>query len=195
MNIRYFAAWCVLLVGNLSNAQTVAEKATALVSAARSQIGVTTSYDPAYANLSYPNGDVPMDRGVCTDVVIRAFRKGLKLDLQKNVHEDMKARFSSYPKNWGLSRPDKNIDHRRVPNLQVYFKKVWNKLPHTENAADYHVGDLVTCMVNGKLPHIMIVTDKKDADGIPLIIHNIGGGTKEEARLFDFPLTGHYRMK
>ena len=161
---------------------------------ARRQIGVTVEYDPAYVVLPYPGGDVAPERGVCTDVVIRAFR-GIGLDLQKAVHEDMKKAFAAYPRNWGLKRPDKNIDHRRVPNLRTYFKRRGWEVPLTRNAADYKPGDLVTCIVGGNLPHIMIVSDRRAADGTPLIIHNIGAGTEEEDALFLFPLTGHYRAK
>ena len=165
-----------------------------LTALARRQIGVTLEYDPAYVRLNYPGGDVPQDRGVCTDVVIRAMRQ-LNFDLQKEVHEDMKQNFALYPKRWGLKRPDKNIDHRRVPNLQTFFKRKGWSLPVTTNKADYKPGDLVTCTVAGSLPHIMIVSDRKAADGTPLIIHNIGAGTEEEDCLFTFPLTGHYRAK
>lgn len=161
---------------------------------ARCQIGVTVEYDGSYERLSYPGGDVPIERGVCTDVVIRALRH-LDFDLQKEVHEDMKRNFSAYPKRWGLKRPDKNIDHRRVPNLQTFFKRRGWSLPVTQKAADYKPGDLVTCTVGGNLPHIMIVSDRKSEDGTPLIIHNIGAGTEEEDCLFTFPLTGHYRVK
>lgn len=166
-----------------------------IVNAARIQIGKTTSYDPAYVSLKYPNGDIDISKGVCTDVVIRALRTARKIDLQKVVHEDMRAHFSKYPKIWSLKRPDKNIDHRRVPNLQTYFKRNGWSLPVTKKKDEYLPGDLVTCTVAGKLPHIMIVSDVFDADGVPMIIHNIGGGAREEARLFEFPLTGHYRMK
>ena len=169
--------------------------ASKIVHAARSQIGVTTLYDPAYVALSYPNGDVLPERGVCTDVVVRALRKSIQLDLQKAVHEDMKAHFSKYPKNWGLKRPDKNIDHRRVPNLQTYFTRHQQKLKLTENPANFKPGDLVTSLLPGNLPHIMIVSDKFAEDGkTPLVIHNIGRGAVEENRLFAFPLTGHYRL-
>lgn len=160
---------------------------------ARRQIGVTVTYDPAYVAIDYPGGDVAPDRGVCTDVVIRALRlKGL--DLQKAVHEDMKVHFAAYPKHWGLKRPDRNIDHRRVPNLQTYFKRQGWQIPHTDKAGDYQAGDIVTCLIGGNLPHIMIVSDRKTAEGIPLIIHNIGGGTQEEEGLFDYEQTGHYRL-
>ncbi|YCM42604.1 DUF1287 domain-containing protein [Verrucomicrobiaceae bacterium 227] len=173
-----------------------ATKSGKLVAAAKEQIGVTTSYDPAYVSLTYPGGDIPMEKGVCTDVVVRALRK-MDFDLQKLVHEDMKSNFSKYPKIWGLSRPDKNIDHRRVPNLQTFFKRRGISLKISKKKEDYLPGDLVTCTVAGNRPHIMIVSDKKSdgilGDGIPMVIHNIGGGTKEEARLFDFPITGHYR--
>lgn len=159
---------------------------------ARRQIGVTTLYDPAYVSLRYPGGDVPDDRGVCTDVVIRALRL-LGFDLQKEVHEDMAAHFSAYPKIWGLKRPDKNIDHRRVPNLRVFFTRKGWAVPVTDSPHDYLPGDLVTCMVGGNLPHIMIVSDKKTPEGEPLIIHNIGLGTQEEEGLFAYPINGHYR--
>jgi uncharacterized protein YijF (DUF1287 family) len=167
------------------------------VEAARKQVGVTLSYDPAYTTLAYPNGDVPREKGVCTDVVIRAMRDGLSQDLQKLVHEDMKANFSAYPKNWSLSKPDKNIDHRRVPNLRKYFarKGFELKLPPEGDFSVFQPGDLVTCVIGGKLPHIMIVSDRKTAEGRPLVIHNIGGGAREEDIIFGYPLTGWYRLK
>ncbi len=164
-----------------------------IVAAARKQIGVTLSYDPAYTALAYPGGDVPKERGVCTDVVIRALRDGLEKDLQKLVHEDMKSSFSKYPKIWGLSRTDKNIDHRRVPNLIAFFKRKHASIPLDQKA--FLPGDLVTCTVPPNLPHIMIVSDKRNAAGLPLVIHNIGSGTREEDRLGNFPLTGHFRWK
>jgi len=166
-----------------------------IVIAAKAQIGKTTSYDPAYVSLKYPNGDIDISKGVCTDVVIRALRSSRKLDLQKLVHEDMRANFSKYPKRWGLSRTDRSIDHRRVPNLQTFFKRKGWSLTVTKDKNNFLPGDLVTCTVAGRLPHIMIVSDKKSDEGTPLIIHNIGGGAKEEDRLFEFPLTGHYRVK
>jgi len=174
-----------------------AESGGKLVAAARKQIGVTVSYDPAYVVLDYPNGDVPKDRGVCTDVVIRAARAGLSADLQKLVHEDMRGSFSAYPKQWGLTRPDRNIDHRRVPNLRAYFKRRGFELsmPEAGGIPDFQPGDIVTCTVPPNLPHVMIVSDRKTADGRPLVIHNIGGGAREEDALRSFPLTGHYRWK
>ncbi len=188
---RPFLALCLsACVGAAGGADEM--KPATLVDHARQQIGRTTSYDPAYVVLGYPGGDVPMDRGVCTDVVVRAWR-GLGVDLQKLVHEDMASNFSAYPKNWGLKRPDRNIDHRRVPNLAAFFKRRGAALPVTKKAADYRPGDMVTCTVPPALPHIMIVSDKTDASGTPLVIHNIGMGAREEARLFEFPLTGHFR--
>jgi len=168
-----------------------------IVTAARKQIGVTKTYDPAYVSLDYPGGDISRERGVCTDVAIRALRDGLGQDLQKLVHEDMRANFGKYPKIWGLKRPDKNIDHRRVPNLMAYFKRHHTTLPVTAkpDPVKFQPGDLVTCTVPPHLPHIMIISDKKNADGMPLVIHNIGGGAREEDRLTDFPLTGHFRWK
>lgn len=165
-----------------------------IVTAARTQIGKTIRYDPGYRALDYPHGDVPIEAGVCTDVVIRALRASLGLDLQRQVHEDMKHHFSLYPQNWGLKRPDKNIDHRRVPNLQTYFKRMGREIPISKNASDYRAGDLVTCTVPPNLPHIMIVSDRTNKAGEPLVIHNIGSGTKEEDRLFEFKITGHYRI-
>lgn len=167
---------------------------SSIASEARSQIGKTTSYDPSYVGLSYPGGDVPLEKGVCTDVVVRALRGAVNLDLQKLVHEDMKIEFSAYPNIWGLKKPDPNIDHRRVPNLKTYFNRRGFSLPVTRRADDYLAGDLVTCTVGRNLAHIMVVSDKKTSDGVPFVIHNIGSGTKEEDRLFEFPITGHYRV-
>ncbi len=166
-----------------------------IVTAARNQIGVTVEYDGSYRKLDYPNGDFTRTTGVCTDVVIRALRDARSMDLQRLVHEDMKANFPKYPQHWGLKRPDKNIDHRRVPNLQCYFKRKGWSLSPTKVAKDYLPGDLVTVTVGGSLPHIMIVSDRKSANGTPLVLHNIGGGTQEEDELFTYPLTGHYRIQ
>jgi uncharacterized protein len=168
---------------------------TKIVSAARAQVGKTLRYDPSYQILDYPNGDVDIAAGVCTDVVIRALRGGLGLDLQKTVHEDMASNFRKYPQSWGLRGTDKNIDHRRVPNLQAYFKRQGYELTVSQDPKDYHAGDLVTCIVPPHLPHIMVVSDWVTDIGRPLIIHNIGGGAQEEDRLFEFKLTGHYRLK
>jgi uncharacterized protein len=164
------------------------------IASAQTQIGVTTSYDPSYQKLAYPNGDVPLNRGVCTDVVVRAYR-GVGIDLQRLVHEDMKANWKLYPKLWQLKKPDPNIDHRRVPNLQVYFKRFGSSLKPTENAGDYLPGDLVTWRLPSGVPHIGIVSDQKSWwSGNPKIIHNIGLGTQLDDMLFMFTITGHYRF-
>lgn len=181
-----------------SKQASVAPRATARpaphprVAAARRQIGVTRIYDPAYVVLPYPGGDVAQDRGVCTDVVIRAMRAE-GIDLQKTVHEDMRGHFALYPKKWGLRRPDRNIDHRRVPNLQAWFARQGWSLTPSQSANAYKPGDLVTWMLPGNLPHIGIVSDRTSWRDVPLIIHNIGSGTREEDILFAYPITGHYR--
>ncbi|MGH8045881.1 MAG: DUF1287 domain-containing protein [Chthoniobacterales bacterium] len=191
MKLRVIALLCGLSAAALAQEATPQAR---LVNAARKQVGVTVTYDPEYVVLAYPNGDVPQDRGVCSDVVIRALRASLDIDLQKLVHEDMKAHFSIYPRNWGLSSTDKNIDHRRVPNLQTWFKRHGQSFEATNAPADYLPGDIVTCLVAGNLPHVMIVSDLTNGNGVPLVIHNIGHGAQEEDRLFEFPLTGHYRL-
>ena len=164
----------------------------ALAARAREQVGVTVSYNGGYQSIPYPNGDVPLETGVCTDVVIRAMR-AFGLDLQKAVHEDMKAHFSKYPKIWGLKTTDRSIDHRRVPNLRTFFARKGWSVPITENAADYEPGDLVTWNLSDSIPHIGIVSDRKTEEGTPLIIHNVGAGTQEEDFLFSHTITGHYR--
>jgi uncharacterized protein YijF (DUF1287 family) len=176
----------------LSHAQTPSF-AERLVQAAMERTKLTVRYEPAYVRLDYPNGDVPADTGVCTDEVIRSYR-ALGFDLQKLVHEDMKRTFAAYPKIWGLKSTDKNIDHRRVPNLQTFFKRRGTSLPVTQNAADYLPGDLITCTVPPHLPHVAIVVPAPNGGTTPWIVHNIGQGPKCENRLFEFPLTGHYRF-
>lgn len=152
-------------------------------------------YDPSYFSLAYPNGDVPKDKGVCTDVVIRAYRK-VGIDLQKEVHVDMKNNFNSYPKNWGLKTTDENIDHRRVLNLMVYFKREGAEKPITNNPMDYLPGDIVCWNLGGALTHIGVLIDKKSKDGRRnLIIHNIGAGQVIEDCLFSYRIIGHYRYK
>lgn len=163
--------------------------------AALSIIDPSIDYDPAYFSINYPNGDIPANKGVCTDVVIRSYRK-LHIDLQKEVHEDMSANFSAYPslKKWGLTSTDKNIDHRRVPNLEVFFERKGEKLPVTQNASDYHTGEIVTWLINNKLDHIGIVTSRMSADRKRnLIVHNVGGGQVLEDCLFQYKITGHYK--
>lgn len=153
-----------------------------LIQSARTQIGVTTRYDPAYVRLEYPGGDIDRSKGVCTDVIIRAYRGAFDYDLQKAIHEDMRSNFSAYPKIWGLTRPDRNIDHRRVPNIERFLKRSG----HESRADDWQAGDLITCRLPGNLPHIAIVSNQLGPDGLPKVIHNIGRGTREE------PLIGLY---
>ncbi len=166
-----------------------------LVAAALERTKYQITYDGAYVDIPYPNGDVPDDTGVCTDVVIRSYR-ALGIDLQQLVHEDMTDAFSRYPTEriWGLSRPDTNIDHRRVPNLQTFFTRHGESLPITDVASNYQPGDLVTWMLPGNLPHIGIVTDRIAPNGNPMIVHNIGAGPQLEDMLFVFEITGHYRF-
>lgn len=178
----------------VSSLPTATPDAYRLVDAARAQVGVTTSYDPAYVQLAYPGGDVPLETGVCTDVVIRAFR-GIGIDLQQAVHDDMAAHFGKYPRRWGLGAPDPNIDHRRVPNLETYFARRGMKLPVTEVGADYLPGDIVTWTLSGR-PHIGIVSDEPaPGDQRYKIVHNIGRGAHVEDVLFQFEITGHYRWR
>ncbi|WP_439626567.1 DUF1287 domain-containing protein [Shinella sp.] len=165
-----------------------------LVAAARKQVGVTLTYDAAYSRLDYPGGDVPRERGVCTDVLVRAYRDGLGIDLQVLVHEDMRRAFSAYPALWGLKKTDRNIDHRRVPNLQAFFKRAGAALVVSADGADYRPGDIVSQMLPGNLPHIGIVADERSSDGSrPLVVHNIGAGARLEDVLFSYKITGHYR--
>lgn len=152
-------------------------------------------YDPAYFQIIYPNGDVPANKGVCTDVVIRAYRK-LGIDLQKEVHEDMKSNFGSYPKNWGLSKPDKNIDHRRVPNLMTFFSRHGTVLGMSQDPKDYQPGDIVCWNLDGGFTHIGIVSRRRSADGQRrLMVHNIGAGQVLEDCLFSYRIIGHYRYE
>jgi uncharacterized protein len=151
------------------------------------------SYDPAYFTLKYPNGDVPARKGVCTDVVVRAYRK-LGLDLQKNVHEDMQAHFDLYPKKWNLNHTDSNIDHRRVPNLMTYFSRYGKEKTISKNPADYQPGDIVCWNLGGAITHIGIVVNQRSSDGKRfLIVHNIGSGQVLADCLFSYKIIGHYR--
>ena len=151
-------------------------------------------YNGDYYSIPYPNGDVPDGIGVCTDVVIRTYRS-VGLDLQKEVHEDMEANFELYPKIWGLSKPDSNIDHRRVPNLMTYFKRQGAEIPITDKGKDYLPGDIVSWNLGGGLTHIGIVVNKKSNDNKRfMIVHNIGGGQVLEDCLFNYTITGHYRF-
>lgn len=184
----------LVLFFQLTSAQDFAQN---LSDAAIDRTNHSVRYDGAYFSIDYPGGDVPADMGVCTDVVIRSYRT-LGVDLQVLVHEDMKAHFDAYPSKriWGLNRTDRNIDHRRVPNLQVFFERHGESLPISQSARNYLPGDLVTWMLPGNLPHIGIVTDRLNADsGQPLIVHNMGAGPQLEDILFDYSITGHYRYQ
>ena len=165
-----------------------------LVDASLKQIGVTTSYDPSYVSLSFPNGDVPIKTGVCSDVIVRSLRTAYKMDLQKLINEDMIANFTQYPKIWGLKRPDKNIDHRRVPNIKTYLKRKGYALKLNAKIENYQPGDIVSCIIGKSTAHIYIVSSKKNPKGVPYIIHNIGSGAREEDAFLNFKITGHYRI-
>lgn len=167
---------------------------TELSKAALDLTTVSVSYDPSYFSISYPNGDVPANKGVCTDVIIRAYRK-LGIDLQKEVHEDMKKNFSVYPKNWGLKTTDKNIDHRRVPNLMTFFSRHGTTLKISTDAAHYRTGDIVCWDLGGGITHIGIVVSKKSVDQQRnLIVHNIGQGQEVSDCLFQYKIIGHYKF-
>jgi uncharacterized protein YijF (DUF1287 family) len=180
-----------VLIFNHTNCQV---KDTLSVSALK-LIDQEVTYDPKYFSIDYPNGDIPSDKGVCTDVIIRAYRL-IGIDLQKDVHEDMKANFDKYPDNWGLTEPDKNIDHRRVLNLMTLFERKGTVKPITKEPEDYLPGDIVCWNLRGGTLHIGIVIHKKSDDGLRnLIVHNIGAGQVIEDCLFDFEIVGHYRYK
>jgi uncharacterized protein YijF (DUF1287 family) len=190
---RTIAWFSLMLIPALSTAQTPAD---ALVVAAHERTKHFVIYKPSYVRLDYPMGDVPANTGVCTDVVIRAYRAALGIDLQVKVHEDMSAQFEAYPSEriWGLQRPDKNIDHRRVPNLRAFFERHGQSLPISQQGSDYQAGDIVTWRLSKGQPHIGIVTERVSADGKrPLIVHNIGLGPKLDDMLFDYEITGRYR--
>ena len=164
-----------------------------VVGAAIDQTRYTFKYDPSYVVLAYPGGDLPLDRGVCTDVIVRAFRKG-GVDLQKEIHEDMTRSFSSYPNPWRLKGPDSNIDHRRVPNLMTYFKRMHKSLAITDGSKDYFPGDVVAWDLGNGLLHIGIVVDALSQSAQNYnIVHNIGNGAKLEDVLFSWRIIGHYR--
>lgn len=163
-----------------------------LVAVAREQVGVTRIYDGRYARLAYPAGDIPSERGVCTDVLVRAYRR-VSLDLQMLIHEDMGRAWDAYPKRWGLARPDRNIDHRRVGNLLTFFARHGRSLPISRDPTAYAPGDLVAWRLPSGLPHIGIVSDRRSAGGVPLVVHNIGAGTVEDDILLGFTITAHLR--
>ncbi len=167
-------------------------KAGRLIAAARRQIGITTSWNGTYAELAFPGGDVPRNTGSCTEVIIRAYRDALGEDLQALVNQDMRQAFAAYPRNWGMRRPDPNIDHRRVPNLKTWFTRRGGSLPVPRNASGWQLGDVFTSLIENRSTHIGLVSDRRGPRGW-LIIHNIGLGTREEDALTDWPITGRYR--
>ena len=180
----------ILLQSPPDHAQQLTQK---LVAAALERTRHHVRYVPASVRIPYPGGDVPADTGVCTDEIIRIYR-AVGVDLQKEVHEDMRSNFDRYPKAWGLKHPDSNIDHRRVPNLMTFFTRRGAKLPATRDAADYAPGQLVTWDLGGGVPHIGMITNRRSSDGKRyLIVHNIGSGPQLEDVLFSWKITGHYR--
>lgn len=192
MNKIRLAALLVLVIFTI-NSSAQKTFADSLSDAAISLTKQKVTYDPTYYSIPYPNGDVPAGKGVCTDVVIRAYRK-LGIDLQKLVHEDMKANFSKYPKKWGLKKTDTNIDHRRVPNLMKFFERKGKVLTKSTNAADYNPGDIVCWDLGGGITHIGIVVNLKTDDKQRfMIVHNIGGGQVLADCLFCYTIIGHYR--
>ncbi len=187
---KSFSILYFFLITSFSFGQTFQDS---LCQAALSLTEQDVTYDPAYYIIDYPNGDIPSDRGVCTDVIIRAYRK-MGIDLQKEVHEDMKSNFELYPKIWGLSKPNPNIDHRRVPNLMTFFKRQATVKNNSQKAEDYRPGDIVCWNLWGGVNHIGIVVNKKSKDCKRyLIVHNIGGGQVLEDCLFNYKIIGHYR--
>ncbi len=190
-----------LEIADSPSQQKVAEsRATPLekvIAAAIEQTQYTKGYDPAYAKIDYPNGDVPQETGVCADVIVRAFRAA-NIDLQKEVHEDMTANFAAYPKTWGARKPDRNIDHRRVGNLMKWFERQQKSLPVTKREADYAPGDVVAWDLGNNRQHIGLITDVRNKQPGNeatryLVAHNIGAGAQVEDVLFAWPVIGHYR--
>jgi len=167
-------------------------RAARLIAAARGQIGITARYDAAYSVIPFPNGDVPREKGACTDVIVRAYRDAFGLDLQALVNEDMRRAFDAYPRTWGLSRPDPSIDHRRVPNLRTWFTRKGASLPIPRHASGWRPGDIFTSLIDNRGTHIGFVSDRSGPHG-PLIIHNIGRGAREEDALLAWPISGRYR--
>ena len=190
--IRSAVVVLLLLAGGAEAGPLSRERAAQLVEAAMAQTRSAVRYDGTYRRIGYPGGDVPAEVGVCTDVVIRAYR-AIGIDLQVAVHEDMTRAFARYPRIWGRSAPDTNIDHRRVPNLRTFFTRAGSALAVLRSADAYAAGDVVTWTLPGNLPHIGIVSGQRTAAGVPLVIHNIGRGPQLEDSLFAFPITGHYR--
>ncbi len=193
VNLKWFLLPAFLFLSFFIHAQSGFPKQ--LSDAALKLTEQKVKYDPTYFTIPYPNGDVPSDKGVCTDVVIRAYRT-LSIDLQKEVHEDIKGNFKKYPNNWGLKKPDKNIDHRRVPNLMTFFTRHGEVKKISDSPEDYKPGDIVCWNLGGNITHIGIVVDKKSSDGKRYkVVHNIGAGQVLEDCLFSFKIIGHYTYK
>lgn len=192
IGLRCFWFGVLMLLSTLVSAQPEVTLAQRIVDSARAQIGVTLSYDGSYRKLSYPNGDVPIETGVCTDVVIRALRR-IDIDLQRTVHEDRRRHPERYPKRW-RDASDRNIDHRRVPNLQAWFAQHAQSFAASADSSTFFPGDIVSWKLPGNLDHIGIVSDRY-AGGRPLIIHNIGSGAEEADVLFAWTISGHYRLR
>jgi len=194
MKNRIIRLFCTFLfITNILSAQQQFNPQN-ISKAALELIKTNVTYDGSYYSIAYPNGDVPKTIGVCTDVIIRTFR-AIGLDLQKEIHEDMSENFDSYPKNWGLKKPDSNIDHRRVPNLMRYFDRKGKSLPITKNESDYYPGDIVAWDLGGGITHIGMVVNILSKDNKRYqIVHNIGAGQVLEDCLFDYNIIGHYRL-
>ncbi len=206
--VLYLAAFAVMQCGPESESRANPETRTPgpvaapvldsrvarLVRSARDQVGKTVRYDPSYVKLDYPGGDVALDRGVCTDVVVRAVRAA-GMDLQELIHEDMRRNFRAYPDIWGLTRPDPNIDHRRVPNIATYLRRRGKAVPTTDRPGDYRPGDIVVWRLASGRMHIGILSDVRIRGGSRFqVVHNIGDGAVLEDVLFRYDITGHFRM-
>ncbi|MBI3566103.1 MAG: DUF1287 domain-containing protein [Elusimicrobia bacterium] len=189
----FIAAWLKAYRPGSAPPDADAASARRLAEAALAQTRTKVVYDPAYFKLAYPGGDPPADRGVCTDVVVRAYR-ALGVDLQVAVHEDMAARFDAYPDLWKRGRPDANIDHRRVPNLMVFLARRGAALPLSTRPDDYRAGEVVAYDLGGGVTHVAVVSERRSADGKrPLIVHNIGEGPKLEDALLSWRVIGRFR--
>ena len=183
----------IVVVADLQADSTTVDSITKIIENAIWQTSVTTIYDPAYVSINYPDGDLPIERGVCCDVIIRGFRSA-GIDLQKEIHEDMQKAFSAYPQKWGLHTTDTNIDHRRVPNIMTFLDRRNKAVPVTQQEKDYKPGDIVTWKLPGNIDHIGVVVNiPVDNTGRYKVVHNIGAGAKLEDILFEFEITGHYR--
>ena len=189
--IRSAILLSMIAIAGLAPEGQASSRISRILEGAYQQVGTTTIYDASYRRLPFPGGDIPMERGVCSDVIVRAYRHA-GLDLQLLVNQDMSGSFHSYPQLWGLAKPDPNIDHRRVPNLAAFFRRHGRSLPVSTRASDYSAGDIVTWRLASGVPHIGLVADRLER-GRPLVIHNIGAGAQVEDVLFSYAITGHYR--